>query len=350
MLLKTHYPFIRDRTAYTSHNCRRTESGGYSLHGEGRAIDFGLNARNAGDEASANVFLSWLFETDAYGHTHARFQRLGLQRIGYRAQWWEADRREWRPQSSLHGDDTQDHWNHMHIEFGWPGARAETTWFNPGNSGTPPTTTPPTTLPPPNLPPIPVVDYSVPSPVPFGERITLSAAGSSDQDGQIVSYAWAFGDGSTASGAVVTVPVLRYPSFVGTLTVTDDTGLSASTPVSIVVGPPVVNRGRALLNPLGSSALPVYAIDAGGNLLERYFTPELGWSTWGNLGRGDVTTGGFQGSPFVTLNPLGISSFNVYAIDQGGNLLEKYFTPSLGWSTWGNHGNGGVSTGGFQGM
>ncbi|MBL8470958.1 MAG: PKD domain-containing protein [Rhodocyclaceae bacterium] len=64
---------------------------------------------------------------------------------------------------------------------------------------------------------------------------------SSDADGNIVSYAWSFGDGATATGATATH---RYNSggvFTVTLTVTDDRGASTSQSLTVnVAGPDTV--------------------------------------------------------------------------------------------------------------
>ncbi|MEE8104605.1 MAG: PKD domain-containing protein [Planctomycetota bacterium] len=57
-----------------------------------------------------------------------------------------------------------------------------------------------------------------------GGSISFDGSGSSDPDGTIVSYAWTFGDGNTASGASVNHTYADNGSYTVTLTVTDDTG------------------------------------------------------------------------------------------------------------------------------
>ncbi len=68
--------------------------------------------------------------------------------------------------------------------------------------------------------------------------VNFSAAGSSDADGSIVSYAWNFGDGSQGSGdsSAHTYGVLG--TYTATLTVTDNAGLTDTKPVTITVGTP----------------------------------------------------------------------------------------------------------------
>ncbi|MEA5117249.1 MAG: PKD domain-containing protein, partial [Propionicimonas sp.] len=54
--------------------------------------------------------------------------------------------------------------------------------------------------------------------------VSFDAAGSTDADGTIAGYAWDFGDGTSATGAVVTHEYATTDSFAVTLTVTDDQG------------------------------------------------------------------------------------------------------------------------------
>jgi PKD repeat protein len=69
--------------------------------------------------------------------------------------------------------------------------------------------------------------------------VNFSAAGSTDADGSIVSYAWSFGDGSSASGVTASHVYNSAGSFTATLTVTDNSGLSASRSVTVTVQPVV---------------------------------------------------------------------------------------------------------------
>jgi len=62
-----------------------------------------------------------------------------------------------------------------------------------------------------------------------GETITFNASNSYDPDGTVVSYFWDFGDGSNASGVVVTHSYADNGNYVVTLTITDDDGATAST-------------------------------------------------------------------------------------------------------------------------
>jgi PKD repeat protein len=69
--------------------------------------------------------------------------------------------------------------------------------------------------------------------------VNFSAAGSTDPDGSIVAYAWNFGDGTAGSGASTSHTYQQAGNYVATVTVTDNTGLTASKSVTITVNPRV---------------------------------------------------------------------------------------------------------------
>lgn len=63
--------------------------------------------------------------------------------------------------------------------------------------------------------------------------VSFSAAGSSDADGSIASYAWNFGDGASGSGASTSHTYAAAGAYTATLTVTDDRGATASKNLAI---------------------------------------------------------------------------------------------------------------------
>jgi PKD repeat protein len=71
-------------------------------------------------------------------------------------------------------------------------------------------------------------------------QVTVNGSGSYDPDGSIVSYAWNFGDGSTATGVTATHSYATLGTWSITLTVTDDDGFTNSfaSQVTINWGPP----------------------------------------------------------------------------------------------------------------
>jgi len=69
-------------------------------------------------------------------------------------------------------------------------------------------------------------------------NITFDASGSSDSDGQIVSYQWNFGDTLMGTGQVIQHSYPNQGEYTVTLTVTDNDGKSASTTHTVIVEPP----------------------------------------------------------------------------------------------------------------
>jgi len=66
-------------------------------------------------------------------------------------------------------------------------------------------------------------------------NVAFNGSGSSDADGSIVSYAWNFGDGTTATGVTTNHSYATAGSFMARLTVTDNLGASSSTTTTIQV-------------------------------------------------------------------------------------------------------------------
>lgn len=69
--------------------------------------------------------------------------------------------------------------------------------------------------------------------------VNFSAVGSTDPDGSVVAYSWTFGDGTTGTGASTSHTYQSAGSYVAALTVTDNSGLTASKAVTITVNPQV---------------------------------------------------------------------------------------------------------------
>jgi len=90
----------------------------------------------------------------------------------------------------------------------------------------------------------PVASFtSTPTSAPTGTGITFDGTASYDLDGTVVSYSWAFGDGATGTGAVVTHSYALAKTYSVILTVTDNGGVTGSTSsqVTITDRPPVVS-------------------------------------------------------------------------------------------------------------
>jgi len=70
--------------------------------------------------------------------------------------------------------------------------------------------------------------------------VNFSGAGSTDPDGSVVAYSWNFGDGSGQTGGATAQHVYSVPGrYTATLTVTDNSGLTGSQGLTIIVDPQV---------------------------------------------------------------------------------------------------------------
>ncbi|MEN6368125.1 MAG: PKD domain-containing protein, partial [Thermotogota bacterium] len=85
-----------------------------------------------------------------------------------------------------------------------------------------------------NQPPTASFSFAPVSPLP-GQSVTFDASASSDPDGSIASYAWDFGDGTSATEVSPSHAYAAPGSFAVVLTVTDNGGLSRSTSRSVPV-------------------------------------------------------------------------------------------------------------------
>jgi hypothetical protein len=104
-------------------------NGTVSEHHEGRALDWGMDYRNAAMRAPGKAVLNWLFATDPYGNEHAIARRLGIMYVIWNKQIY-GSWSDYKPEPYACGTDpTACHVNHMHFSFDWPGARAQTSFF-----------------------------------------------------------------------------------------------------------------------------------------------------------------------------------------------------------------------------
>lgn len=102
---------------------------------------------------------------------------------------------------------------------------------------------------------------------------SFDAAASTDPDGTITSYAWAFGDGTNGTGATVAHPYAAAGTYDVTLTVTDDQGATGTLTKPVTVTAPPVNGvvgtdtfGRTVATGYGSADLGgAWTVDAPGS-------------------------------------------------------------------------------------
>jgi len=114
-----------------------------------------------------------------------------------------------------------------------------------------------------NAAPVAQATVSKSSPYP-GDTVTFDASASTDYNGQIVQYAWDFGDGNAAEGVRVTHSYIEGGYYIVTLVVTDDEGATATTRLNMNVQPGSSNCGGSTDNTCGSSgSAQPYAVITG---------------------------------------------------------------------------------------
>jgi PKD repeat protein len=158
-------------------------------------------------------------------------------------------------------------------------------------------------------PAAPVAGFTAtPSTGPAPLAVAFNASGSSDSDGTIVSYAWNFGDGGTATG-VTTNHTFAVGTFTVTLTVTDDDGVTATT--TRVIGAtndaPVASFTTTPTS--GNRPLNVN-LDAAGSFDSDGSIVSYSWSFPGGSAGGVNTS--------VVLNTLGANVISLTVTDNNG--------------------------------
>jgi hypothetical protein len=118
--------------------CERLSKRNYSLHAEGRALDWHLDVHDRADRAAANRLIRLLLAADRAGNPHALARRMGVQEIIWNCRsWWSGSERMGRYSVCFDGkgkrrrvSDTLAHRDHIHIGLNLPGARARTSFWH----------------------------------------------------------------------------------------------------------------------------------------------------------------------------------------------------------------------------
>jgi PKD repeat protein len=155
----------------------------------------------------------------------------------------------------------------------------------------------------------------------MGEVLSLDGTGSSDPDGDTLTYSWDLGDGTTATGAVVTHSYTLPGTYTVTLTVNDGE-LSDTDTVAILVAS-------------DHAALPILAVSASNaqspNIATNTYDGSLD-TRWSAEGKGQWVMYDL-GSPHMTVTQVSIAwfmgdrrraSFAIEASTNGMDWTEVY--------------------------
>jgi PKD repeat protein len=188
---------------------------------------------------------------------------------------------------------------------------------------TPPVTTTPVTVTPPPVTTPPVADepptaaFTVGTARPVaGARTAFDAGGSSDPDGAIVSWRWAFGDGSSGTGVAPAHAYRKPGRYAVTLTETDSSGLTAK--VSHVV---------AIARVATITRISVKLRKGGATLVLRLSDPGIltvGGSRYSVLRAGTVT---------LVVHPTAAQRALLARVHHLRITLDVRFVPAVGAST-----------------
>lgn len=103
-------------------NCRHIAgSQQYSLHAEGRALDWGLNVSDSAQKAEADKFIRDVLAFDA-----KLAKRMGIQELIFNRRIWTTN----YPDDGMRPYNGENpHTDHIHIGLNWKGALNETSFW-----------------------------------------------------------------------------------------------------------------------------------------------------------------------------------------------------------------------------
>jgi hypothetical protein len=118
--------------------CEKWGKNSASLHAEGRAVDWHLDASRPADRGEARRLIDLWLAPDSEGNEHALARRMGIQEIIWNCRsWWSGAERMGqysacytkRGKRRKHVNHTEAHKDHIHIGLSWPGARKRTSFW-----------------------------------------------------------------------------------------------------------------------------------------------------------------------------------------------------------------------------
>jgi hypothetical protein len=128
-------------TSWGTYRCEKWGPGSFSIHAEGRALDWHLDAGDPAEKRNAMRLIDMLLASDRTGEPTALARRMGVQGLIFDCRQWFAGmtsldrysycyRRDGRRKRNL--NRTEAHMDHIHIELNWPGAQMKTSFWRWG--------------------------------------------------------------------------------------------------------------------------------------------------------------------------------------------------------------------------
>lgn len=116
------------------YRCQKLSENTRSLHSEGRALDWRLDAGRKRERRAANFLIERLLEADDNGNERALARRMGVQEIIFNCRSWFSGSDGMGPYSGCSGktDRTTAHKDHVHIGLNKDGAAATTSFWKSG--------------------------------------------------------------------------------------------------------------------------------------------------------------------------------------------------------------------------
>jgi hypothetical protein len=122
------------------YRCEKWGKHSASVHAEGRAIDYRLDAGVPGERRAAMRLIRLFLEEDRNGNEVALARRMGVQGLIFNCRAWYGGSDLDRYSACFKGNGKRDpdvdrttaHKDHVHIELNWKGARKKTSfWRSP---------------------------------------------------------------------------------------------------------------------------------------------------------------------------------------------------------------------------
>jgi hypothetical protein len=125
--------------SWGTYRCEKWGKHAASLHSEGRAIDWHLDAHNAADRRAAERLARLLLAPDSLGNPQALARRMGVEEMIFDCGYWGAGMTQFekydpcytkRGTRRKHVDPTVGHINHLHIGLTRAAAARRTSFWS----------------------------------------------------------------------------------------------------------------------------------------------------------------------------------------------------------------------------